>query len=468
MQSTETITYRGVQVQAVVVGLVNDDKRDSNMLATLLRDATGRYYLRREFSQADDGLTSLSYARNHPEEDLDYRCLVHAVSLNAAIVWAVRNTPNSDSRALYLDASNLLTEGRSVDDPPPFPYMSWEEWRASDEFKALDDEDMAGVPEGGCLVTVRPGDGGGMFSVPLDADEREALEERARVEGTSVGEAFLSMLRRRLGVTAPAPVYDLEPKVRKLLARYCRLRPAEDPRDVVNAGLACWLESSLESVKGSGEAGRDADVATARRRRLRRGDDKGTRTAERAVQSTEPAKAGTHPNAVAPPGYKRVFGLYPLEGGSRFGFLEVEDDIFEHFKRRADASGLSVGEEIAAHMEAKGSQAVRVPVLTQAQLSERGRAQMTESTPTAVHGLNAAAPEAVCDESTARRHGDAVPVRDLLADLAAEWRIKAAEARATGQDATPYPASHKLHGQADLLEACADRIEAIANGKGGN
>ena len=57
---------------------------------------------------------------------------------------------------------------------------------------------------------------------------------------------------------------------------------------------------------------------------------------------------------------RRVFGLFPVKGsGERFGFLEVDEKTHRRFKRRADKSGLSVGEEMAFHMEREGLTATR-------------------------------------------------------------------------------------------------------------
>ena len=62
---------------------------------------------------------------------------------------------------------------------------------------------------------------------------------------------------------------------------------------------------------------------------------------------------------------------------------------------------------------------------------------------------------------------EARPIKAVLADLAADWRTKASEARLLAAEDIPFPASHKLHGQADLLEQCADMpLEAIGGREG--
>ena len=87
--------------------------------------------------------------------------------------------------------------------------------------------------------------------------------------------------------------------------------------------------------------------------------------------------------------------------------------------------------------------------------------------------LAAAAPEAVdpveedADLPVEEHVDDPKPIRAVLADLAADWRAKAKEARTQAQDLQPFNASHKMHGQADLLEQCADTLaQAIAEANG--
>ena len=55
-------------------------------------------------------------------------------------------------------------------------------------------------------------------------------------------------------------------------------------------------------------------------------------------------------------------------------------------------------------------------------------------------------------------------IRAVLLALAADWRAKAQQARTRADDLTPFNASHKLHGQADLLKMCADKLVATLNG----
>ena len=119
MENTTIITYQGTQVEAEIISEINierDYAPGRELYDSILRDEAGRYYLHRDIAPGER---------------------VHQISLPAAIIWATRNRCNGESRPLYIDASNLLTDGRGVDDPPPFPYMSREEWQASDEYKAL-------------------------------------------------------------------------------------------------------------------------------------------------------------------------------------------------------------------------------------------------------------------------------------------------------------------------------------------
>ena len=58
-----------------------------------------------------------------------------------------------------------------------------------------------------------------------------------------------------------------------------------------------------------------------------------------------------------------------------------------------------------------------------------------------------------------------LPIRDALLLLAADWREQAQEARLCAGMLLPFAASHKLAGQADLLERCAEAMEDAAAGK---
>lgn len=252
--------------------------------------------------------------------------------------------------------------------------------------------------------------------------------------------------------------FTLEPKAAKLLAKYSKLAPDLDPQDVVNAAMIYMLEAGIEGLKIDPE-GRDVEVAAARRRRIRR--EGHSQQAVIIVNTVHEFEDGAVSVTVH---FKPEPANLLRREAKKYNFSLPEmlyDGI--RFYITSDLKNSAAEDRETFRIFAQNAPDANVRTTT-----NRVRYPAREPEATALHGLNAAAPEAVSEEEIAAvRQGNAVPVRDLLADLATEWRIKAAEARATGQDATPFPASHKLHGQADLLEQCANEIEAIASGKEG-
>ena len=128
MENKEIFTYQGVDVAAEVMSRMDHGTTPGHHREdTLFRDEAGRYYLQRQAHHHRRN-SSPNWAREHAEET-GYRCLVHCISLNAAILWSTREGCNGDPWRLYLDASNLLTANRSVSEPPPFGFDTWAEYR---------------------------------------------------------------------------------------------------------------------------------------------------------------------------------------------------------------------------------------------------------------------------------------------------------------------------------------------------
>ena len=103
----EAISYEGRRVKVEAVADINVVQPTFGH-DTIFRDAEGRYFLRREYHEAEFGIhLSRRDGTNH------YRCYVHQISVTAAILWSLYSSP------LRFEAANLLMDNRGIYIPPP-------------------------------------------------------------------------------------------------------------------------------------------------------------------------------------------------------------------------------------------------------------------------------------------------------------------------------------------------------------
>jgi hypothetical protein len=109
----ETIIYQGEEIEVEHVGQINVSMNARDGMDNLFCDAEGCYYLRRETYR--EGV--LCFEASEEPDKYAYRCFVHRINVNAAILWAV--DISAGASRLRWDAASLLMENRSYFDPNP-------------------------------------------------------------------------------------------------------------------------------------------------------------------------------------------------------------------------------------------------------------------------------------------------------------------------------------------------------------
>lgn len=226
------LEYQGREIEVTEVNCASGDipilpEKWANGAEELYRNQEGQYYLRRQFRRLDIDTPQ--------ERRASGRAYVHRLSLKAAALWAAARTM-PQTLMLRHDLADALLPELSAD----------------------------------AILNLQCGNGE-VWNVPLNAETMTALRHRARQEGVTVAEAFTGIIGLAVQVGRlidPVEPVKFEPRVEKMLARYCA-RLGEDRGDVVNA----WMLNTLKAVKEGQDShgvGYDVDVRAAKRRRLRR------------------------------------------------------------------------------------------------------------------------------------------------------------------------------------------------------
>ena len=256
----ETIIYRGSEIQAQLMGEIDGQRmwgRRDAVSVGLYRDAEGIYYLQRESHNSQDGRVTSPLFASRRAAEFDYRCIVHRIGINAAILWAVGQLGNGDPWHLRLDAADAIMEGKGYNDPNPIYWRYAENKQAAAGKGSL----MA------ALASVAPLTMHGVTTGTLRAAARFA---------TKHGDTVENMLRSLMACDtvgdegdeeadnqSAVPFYRLDHKTSALMQEYLADRPDTDARDVVNGAVAFMLEEERENLATDAEF-----IAEAAERRL--------------------------------------------------------------------------------------------------------------------------------------------------------------------------------------------------------